>query len=601
MAERRAGRDGRAGAPRTAQWSAASWSALRAGRAVHRARARDAAGLRRAREPRAHGRPRLSTRRSTSAFHDALTGLPNRALLPRPARRTRSTRVRAQAARPSRVLFLDLDGFKTVNDSLGHAAGDELLVARRRAPARRACARATPPRASAATSSRAARGRRRRARRARAVAERDPRRRSRAPFDIDGREVVGRPPASASPRGTSRAEDLLRNADVAMYRAKAQRQGPLRGVRAEMHAAVLERLELEADLRRARRARRVRPALPADRRRCDRADRRRRGAGALAAPRRAASCRPLTFIPLAEETGLIVPLGRWVLNEACRQAARWQRTSRGPVTISVNLSGRQLEQPGLVDDVRRRARRRRGLEPERLVLEITETVLMHDTEATVARLRRAQAPRRAPRHRRLRHRLLVAPVPAPLPDRHPEDRQDVRRRRSTGAATTAARSRARSSTSAAASSCDVVAEGIERPASATRCVELGCRLGQGYLFARPGDAATIGGAARRAAAAAVPPSGDELQGWNPSRLSPRTRSAQKPAFQGGLRARAGLPLAVLAKQPRGAGEKTGPSRKVRTPQGRVVGNPTRGNPRESATETNRLSGGAAREPRRRQG
>jgi EAL domain-containing protein (putative c-di-GMP-specific phosphodiesterase class I) len=196
---------------------------------------------------------------------------------------------------------------------------------------------------------------------------------------------------------------------------------------------------------------------------------------------------PLSFIPLAEETGLIVEIGRWVLNEACRQAVRW-RESHGPVTITVNLSGVQLEQPGLVDEVAE-ALRTSGLEPQRLVLEITETVLMHDNEATVATLRNLKE---------LGVRLAVDDFGTGYSSLQylrgfPLDILKVAKSFVDG----------------------LDGGGDDGTALAQRdaLVQLGCRLGQGFLFARPADAAAI---AEQLASAPV----DELEGWNPSAPAP---------------------------------------------------------------------------------
>jgi len=122
---------------------------------------------------------------------------------------------------------------------------------------------------------------------------------------------------------------------------------------------------------------------------------------------------PNQFIPLGRETGLIVPIGRWVLENACEQGVRLNtRFGRSePLAISVNLSVRQLRSDAIVSDVRC-ALEKSGFPAESLVLEITETVVMADTEFAVQRLRRAEIARRSPRHGRLRHGLLVAQFPS---------------------------------------------------------------------------------------------------------------------------------------------------------------------------------------------
>jgi EAL domain-containing protein (putative c-di-GMP-specific phosphodiesterase class I) len=315
--------------------------------------------------------------------------------------------------------------------------------------------------------------------------------------------------------GTSRADDVLRNADVAMYRAKAGGKGRYEVFEPQMHVDLLERLEIEQDLSRALERDEFilhyQPVVELD-------------SGEIVAvealvrwqhPERGL-VPPMSFIPLAEETGLIVPLGRWVLNEACRQAVRW-REGHGPVTITVNLSGVQLEQPGLVDEVAA-ALRDSGLEPERLVLEITETVLMHDDEATIDTLRRLKA---------LGVRLAVDDFGTGYSSLQylrgfPLDILKVAKSFVDGLDGTGddGTALARAIIDLGGSfDLDVVGEGIELAEQRDALVELGCRLGQGFLFARPGDAATIAaqlGSVRRPS----PPAGDELDGWNPSTSAP---------------------------------------------------------------------------------
>jgi predicted signal transduction protein with EAL and GGDEF domain len=214
----------------------------------------------------------------------------------------------------------------------------------------------------------------------------------RAPVQLDGKDVIASASIGIARGGSaSRADELLRNADVAMYRAKA-RGGASHAVFApEMHAALLDRLELEADLRRAVEREEFRlvyqPIVELTTTRC---------VGVEALIRWNHSERgqvmPLEFIGLAEESGLIVPIGRWVLREACRRGARFVPSADGsePLSISVNISGRQLQHPGLADDVMA-ALEDSGLAPERLVLEITESVIMQDTESTLRKLRALKA------------------------------------------------------------------------------------------------------------------------------------------------------------------------------------------------------------------
>ncbi|HYG56502.1 MAG TPA: EAL domain-containing protein [Symbiobacteriaceae bacterium] len=316
------------------------------------------------------------------AYHDSLTGLANRDLL-----RTRAARALAQQRehnRPLSVLFLDLDGFKTINDSLGHMEGDGVLklVAARLLR----CVRPQDTVARLGGDEFAVLLQGVGADDACAVAARIIRE-LQVPVPAGGKPVVvgGSVGIAVSQAGQESADELLRNADVAMYQAKEMGKGCYAIFEPIMHLAVMDRLNLVADLRRALEQEEFllhyQPAvhLPSGRI---------HGVEALVRwkhPERGL-VPPDHFIPLAEETGLIIPLGRWVLREACRQASEWQQqqgAGERPLRIGVNLSVRQLQDPHLVNDVRE-ALRLYPLYPQTLLLEITESDLVEATEAIIS-------------------------------------------------------------------------------------------------------------------------------------------------------------------------------------------------------------------------
>ena len=317
------------------------------------------------------------------AFHDALTGLANRALF---LDRVDHALHRAdRTAAPVAVLFLDLDDFKTVNDSLGHRVGDQLLVAVAQRVASVARAGDTVARlggdefALLLESGEMPDT-------AQDVAERIATT-LRAPFLLDATEVtvglsigiaVGQPPDVSA--------DLLRDADLAMYMAKRNGKGRFEMARPGMQIEALQRLATINDLRFAldhdelevfyQPIVDVPEAMPA-------------GAEALVRwhhPRRGL-VGPAEFVKVAESAGLIVPLGTWVLNQACRQTQAWRVAGvvGDAFYISVNLSPRQLADPTLIETVER-ALRDSGLPPSALVLEITESTLMVDFDSSLARL-----------------------------------------------------------------------------------------------------------------------------------------------------------------------------------------------------------------------
>ncbi len=321
------------------------------------------------------------------ALHDPLTGLGNRALF-----RDRLEHAMARAQRRPEllaVLMVDLDGFKQVNDSLGHDAGDRLLVevARRLVD----CVRAGDTVARMGGDEFAILLERADVEGPAVVAQRIVYR-LRAPVEIDGKALVsqGSVGVAVGSSTTLTAEELLRNADLAMYVAKGKGKGVYEIFEREMHAAALDRVELETDLRDALRRRELtlhyQPVVELPSGRIS-------GAEALARwqhPTRG-SISPAEFIPLAEESGLVVDLGRWVLGEACRQARRFQEAAPwAPFSIAVNVAARQLTSPWLVDEVRK-ALAESHLPASSLVLEITEGALMRDAASIVPTLEALRA------------------------------------------------------------------------------------------------------------------------------------------------------------------------------------------------------------------
>jgi diguanylate cyclase (GGDEF)-like protein len=311
------------------------------------------------------------------ALHDPLTGLPNRALfqdrLAQALARARRTGDLGEGEQVA-VMLLDLDGFKDVNDALGHETGDRLLqaVAARLAPIVRASD--TLARLGGDEFALVQAGVRRSSDAA-ALAGKLLRRLAK-PCELDGHafHVSASLGIALFPRDGENPETLLRHADLALYRAKAEGRGAFRCFEPGMDAAARARRRLEGELRVALERKEFvlhyQPQL-------DLHTGRFTGAEALVRwhhPERGLVM-PGAFVPLAEATGLIRPLGEWVLREACRQAAAWRAAGLPPLTVAVNLSPTQLRDADLPGMVARVLRRRAGVSL-RLELEITETVLM---------------------------------------------------------------------------------------------------------------------------------------------------------------------------------------------------------------------------------
>lgn len=311
------------------------------------------------------------------AHYDSLTGLPNRTML--------YDRIEQGIAHVDRnetelaLLFLDLDRFKTVNDSLGHGVGDRLLAATAERIKKALRAHDTVSRQGGDEF---------------LVALLDVEEESAArvaskimdlvsePFVIEGHELRITPSIGIAlyPRDGESAEKLIRNADAAMYYAKEKGRATFQYFTSELNARAYERLSLETDLRHALERGEFelhyQPQIRLS-------DGRIVGGEALIRwnhPERG-MVSPGTFIPVAEQSGLIIEIGDWVVDEACRQQAAWRKAGVGDISVAVNVSALQFWR-GTIDQSVREAMDRHGVAAEHLELELTESVIMHDFEAT---------------------------------------------------------------------------------------------------------------------------------------------------------------------------------------------------------------------------
>jgi diguanylate cyclase (GGDEF)-like protein/PAS domain S-box-containing protein len=423
-------------------------------------------------------RKRMEGQLLRQAFQDELTGLANRVLFRDRLRHALDRRDR-HACRVA-VILLDIDGFKRVNDSLGHAVGDELLqiVGRRIASTVRTgetVARLGGDEFAVVIEE---------------IGDRDDPQvladrllmLLRMPMRVGGREVVvGVSIGIAIAEATDDEDTVLRNADTAMYAAKASGKACVRRFDPSMHRDAMEWLELESDVRLAIDRRELRlefqPLVRIDSGRV-------KGFEALVRWQHPARgyVTPGVFLPIAEETGLIVPLGRWVLLEACLQATQWTTAGDEPPSVSVNLAAKQLDSELLVDDVRA-ALEASGLDPARLILVITESDVVREPDVVLAKLNalKALGVRLAiddfgTGYSSLSH-LQFFPV-----DELKIDRSFIHRIANGDREAAFVRTIV---SLAKSLEVEVVAEGIEEPAQLQYLRTVGCDIGQGYLFSRP--------------------------------------------------------------------------------------------------------------------
>ncbi|HWS55671.1 MAG TPA: EAL domain-containing protein [Pyrinomonadaceae bacterium] len=418
------------------------------------------------------------------AFHDALTGLPNRALFMDHLKMA-IARSRRNDKRLFAVLYLDLDRFKIINDSLGHTIGDQLLVG----IADRLKVNLRPGDTVARlggdeftiliediTEEKEAVQ----------VAERVQKELS-TPFNLSGREVFTTVSMGIAPSttGYERAEDILRDADTAMYRAKSLGKARYEVFDKAMHARAINLLQMETDLRRAVERQEFlihyQPIVALENFQL-------RGFEALVRwqhPERG-FISPMDFIPVAEETGMIAQIGEFVLREACRQMHRWQKIFplNHPLFMSVNLSSKQFSQNMLISEIANTLRET-GIRPQSVKLEITESVVMENIETATEMLKQM---------RELGVQLAIDDFGTGYSSlsylhRFPIDTLKIDRSFVTRMTENSENMEIVRTIVVLAQNLgmDVVAEGVETNEQLVLLQKLGCENGQGYFFSKPVD------------------------------------------------------------------------------------------------------------------